>query len=83
MVTLKSIVSRSRSKPSSPVEPEKDKVSLVVEGGHLPTHELRALREECSEHPANAVAQTCRKVVEDYLWMMLSWIFASSLQREN
>lgn len=65
------------------MEPEKDEVSLVVEGGDLSTHKLGVLWKESSEQPADAVAQTCGEVVEDHLWGVFSWIFASSLQREN
>lgn len=65
------------------MEPEEDEVSLVVEGGHLSTHELGVLWEERSEEPSDAVAQARGEVVEDHLWGVLSWIFAASLQREN
>lgn len=66
-----------------PVESEKDEVSLVVEGGDLSTNKLGVLWKEGSEQPADAVAQTCGEVVEDHLWRVFSWIFASSLHREN
>lgn len=65
------------------MKPEEDEVSLVVEGGDLSTHKLRVLWEEGSEQPADAVAQTCGEVVEDHLRGVFSWIFASSLPREN
>ena len=67
----------------SPVESEKDEVSLVVEGGNLSAHKLRVLWEESSEQPADAVAQTCAEVIEDHFWKVFSWLFASSLQRQN
>lgn len=67
----------------SPVESEKDEVSLVVESGDLSTHKLRVLWKEGGKYPADAVAQTCGEVVEDHLWRVFSWIFASSLPREN
>lgn len=67
----------------SPVESEKDEVSLVVEGGDLSTHKLGVLREESGEQPADAVAQTCAEVIEDHLWGVFSWIFASSLQGKH
>lgn len=67
----------------SPVESEKDEVSLVVEGGDLSTHKLRVLWKESREQPTDAVAQTCAEVVQDHLWRVFSWVFASSLQGEN
>lgn len=70
------------TKPS-PVEPEKDKVSLVVEGDHLSAQKLRVLWEERGEQSADAVAQTCGEVIQDHFWIVLGWFFASSLQREN
>lgn len=51
-----------------PVKSEKDKVSLVVEGGDLSTHKLRVLWKEGSKHAADAVTQTRGEVVEDNLW---------------
>ena len=65
------------------MEPEEDKVSLVVEGGDLSTQKLRVLWEEGGEQPSDAVAQTCAEVVEDHLRRVFSRVFASSLQREN
>lgn len=67
----------------SPVESEKDEVSLVVEGGHLSAHKLRVLWKESGEQPADAVAQTCAEVVEDHLWGVFSGILASSLHRDD
>lgn len=64
----------------SPVESKKDEISLVVESGDLSTQKLGVLRKECSEHPADAVSQTCGEVIEDHLGMVISWILASSLK---
>lgn len=64
----------------SPVESEKDEVSLVVEGGDLPTYELRVLWEKSSQQPADAVAQTCAEVVEDQLGGVFGRILPTSLE---
>lgn len=65
------------------MKPEKDEVSLVVEGDHLSAQKLRVLWEERGKQSADAVAQTRGKVIQDHFWIVLGWFFASSLQREN
>lgn len=64
------------------MEPEKDEVSLVVEGGDLSTHKLWALWKEGGEQTADGVSQASGEIVDDHLRVMFGWIFSSSLQRE-
>lgn len=59
---------------------EKDEVSLVVEGGDLSANEVWLLWEKSSEQTADGVSQTRGEIVEDHLWVVFSWIFASSLR---
>lgn len=65
------------------MEPEKNEVSLVVEGDHLSTQKLWVLWEKGSEQSSDAVAQTCGEVVQNHLWIVFSWIFAPSLQKHT
>jgi hypothetical protein len=62
------------------VKPEEHKVSLVVEGGDLPTHKLRVVWEEGGKHAADAVTQAGAEVVQDHLWGVFSRLFASPLR---
>lgn len=66
-----------------PVKSEKDEVSLVVEGGHLSSNELRFLWEKSGQQAADAVSQTGGEIVEYHLWVVFGWIFASSLWDKN
>lgn len=51
--------------------PEEDKVTLVVECYGTPTLKVGVLTEERSKHASHSTAETCAKVVEDQLWLML------------
>ena len=62
------------------MKPEEHKVSLVVEGGDLPTHKLRVVWEEGGKHAADAVTQAGAEVVQDHLWGVFSRLFASPLR---
>lgn len=68
---------------SSPVEPEKNEVSLVVEGDHLSAQKLWVLGEEGSKQSSDAVTQTCGEVVQNHLRIMFCWIFAPSLRKRK
>lgn len=62
---------------------EKDEVSLVVEGGDLSANEVWLLWEKSCEQTADGVPQTSGEIVEDHLWVVFSWIFASSLSNKE
>lgn len=47
----------------SPVEPEKNKVSLIVERDHLSAQKLWVLWEKRCKQSSHAVTQTCGEVV--------------------
>ena len=49
---------------------EEDEVSLVVEGDHLSSTELRVVGEQGGKHPSNGVTQSSREVVKDHLWLV-------------
>lgn len=52
--------------------PEKDEISLIVEGHHSPSSKLRLLGEQRSEKPTHPDSHSWVEVVEDQLWDMLS-----------
>ena len=47
---------------------EEDKISLVMEGDHSSSTELRIVREKWSKQTSNRVSKTSVEVVQDYLW---------------
>lgn len=65
------------------MEPEKNEVSLVVEGDHLSAHKLWVLGEEGGKESSDAVTQTSGEVVQNHLWIMFRWIFAPPLRKRK
>jgi len=49
------------------VKPNKDEVSLVVEGDDLPPLELRVVGKQCREHPSHTVAQARVEAIQNKL----------------
>lgn len=75
---LMRMISR-HSNEHSPVESEKDEVSLVVESGDLASHKLGVVREKGSKESSHAVAQAGGEIVEDHLWGVFCWVLPSPL----
>lgn len=73
----------SSQSTSSPVEPEKNEVSLVVEGDHLSAQKLWVLGEEGGKESSDAVAQTSGEVVQNHFGIMFCWIFAPPLRKRK
>ncbi len=49
---------------------EEDVISLVVEGDHLSSLELRVVIEERGKHPSNRVTQSSGEIVQNHLRSM-------------
>lgn len=50
----------------SPVESEKDVVSLVVKCSYLSANELRVVWEERRKHAADGMAEACCEIIQDH-----------------
>jgi len=67
----------------SPVESEKDVVSLVMKCSYLSSNELRIVWEERSKHTTNRMAQSCCKIVEDYFRYVFCGLLPFSLKQKQ
>lgn len=66
----------------SPVESEKDVVSLVVKCRYLSSDELRIMWEERSKHATNRMAKSCCKIIQDDFRYMFCRLLPFSLERQ-
>ena len=62
------------------MESEEDEISLIVEGGDLPTNKLRVMWKEGGEQTTNSVTKAGGEVVQDHLWSVLCRLLATPLQ---
>ena len=52
---------------------EEDEISLIVKCDYSARSEFRSLWEQRGKHAANAMTKHCVEVVEDELWVRVTW----------